>query len=70
MSSRQNDSAPNFGAMTFSIKAFGIMTLSIKGLFATFSMATLSISDTQLNSISAITLDVIILKVGFYLLLC
>ncbi len=54
------------GAATFSINTFSIKTLGIKGLFATLSITTFSINDTQHKS----TLSVIMLNVAIYLLLC
>jgi hypothetical protein len=55
-----------FGATTLSITTYSIMTLSVKGLFATPSIMTFSINETQHNS----TLCAIMLNVAFYSLLC
>jgi hypothetical protein len=54
------------GATTFSITTFSTKTLSVKGLFATLSIMTFSINDTQHYS----TPSIIMLNVTFYLLLC
>ncbi len=54
------------GSTTFRITILSIKTLSMKGLFGTLSIMTFSINDTQHNS----TLNVIMLNVAFYLLLC
>ncbi len=58
------------GTMTFNTITFSIMTFSKKGLFATLSMMTFSIDDTQHSSTRALMLSVIMLNVTFYLLLC
>jgi hypothetical protein len=57
-------SGVNYGATTFSMMTVSIRTLSNKGLFVT-----LSINDTQYIN-TDITLNVVMLSVAFYLLLC
>jgi hypothetical protein len=56
-----------YGATTLGIMTFSKMTLTIKGSFMTFS-----INDTQQNKYvsSAIILNVFLLSMAFYLLLC
>jgi hypothetical protein len=51
------------------MEGFGATTFSVKGLFATLSMMTFCINETQYNSTRAIMLSVIMLDVAFYLLL-
>jgi hypothetical protein len=56
-----------YGATTLGIMIFRRMTLTIKGSFMTFS-----INDTEQNNSvsSAIIMNVVMLSVEFYLLLC
>jgi hypothetical protein len=55
--------------MILSIKTFNIMTLSIK-FFAILNITTFSKNDSQQNSTSTIMMNVIVLNVAFYFLLC